>query len=445
VDRHVHAVVGNEHGRGGTVVTRSVRVEVVGVGTELLLGQIANTNARWIGERLAEIGADVLFHQVVGDNLDRIVSVMGLAAARADVVLVTGGLGPTEDDLTRDAIAVAMGAPLERDPRLESWLRERFAGFGSGEMPANNLRQADVPRGAATIENDRGSAPGLVADLPGGARLYAMPGVPGEMQAMMRSTVLPEVSARIGEAVVRSRTVRCVGIGESRVAEILTDLFAASSNPSLAYLASDGEVKVRVTAKAASVEGAEALTAPIVADVCRRLGDVVFSVDDESLEQTVSRLLLASSNRLACAESLTGGSVGARMTAADGASKVFVGSAVVYTAAAKERVLGVARETIEGPGVVSRECALEMAAGARRLFGSDIAVALTGAAGPDPHDGAAPGTVWIGLEAAGVSHARGYVAAAGRARVRRWAEQAALDLVRRHLDGSPLPEGDRIN
>lgn len=425
-------------------MSRAVRVEVVGVGTELLLGQIANTNARWIGERLAEIGADVLFHQVVGDNLDRIVSAIGIAVGRSDVVLVTGGLGPTEDDLTRDAIAEVMGAPLERDPGLEEWLRARFAGFGSGEMPQNNLRQADVPRGARTIENGRGSAPGLVADLPGGVTLYAMPGVPGEMQAMMHSSVLPEISARVGDAVVRSRTVRCVGIGESRVAEILADLFAASSNPSLAYLASDGEVKVRVTAKAASPDRAGAMIAPVVAEVHRRLGDVVFSTDDESLEQSVSRLLLAADRRLACAESLTGGSVGARMTAAEGASKVFVGSAVVYTAAAKERVLGVSRSTIDGPGVVSRECALEMAAGARSLFGSDIAVSLTGAAGPEPHDGAAPGTVWIGLEAADVSHARGYVAAAGRERVRRWAEQAALDLVRRYLDGSPLPESDRI-
>jgi nicotinamide-nucleotide amidase len=199
-----------------------------------------------------------------------------------------------------------------------------------------------------------------------------------------------------------------------------------------------------VTAKSGSRGEADAMIAPIVTEVHRRLGDVVFSTDDESLEQAVSRLLLASGRRLACAESLTGGSVGARMTTAEGASVVFVGSAVVYTAEAKELVLGVSRETIDGHGVVSRECALEMAAGARNLFGSDVAISLTGAAGPEPHDGAAPGTVWIGLEAAGVSHARGYVAAAGRARVRRWAEQAALDLARRHLDGSPLPESDRI-
>ena len=421
-----------------------MRVEVVGVGTELLLGQIANTNAQWIGEQLAEIGADVLFHQVVGDNLDRIVSVIELASSRADVVLVTGGLGPTEDDITRDAIALVMGTPLERDATLERWLRERFAGFASGAMPENNLRQADVPRGARTIENDRGSAPGLVAELASGARLYAMPGVPSEMVAMMHSTVLPEMAASIGVAVLRSRTLRCVGIGESRVAEILADLFKASSNPSLAYLASAGEVKVRLTAKAGSVEQAEAMIAPLASEVGHRLGDLVFSLDDESLEQAVSRLLLVSGRRLACAESLTGGSVGARMTAAAGASKVFAGSAVVYSAAAKVRVLGVSRETIDGPGVVSRECAIEMAAGARRLFEADVAISLTGAAGPEPHDGAEPGTVWIGLEADDVSHARGYVASGDRSRVRRWAEQSALDLVRRFLDGKTLPENDRV-
>jgi PncC family amidohydrolase len=186
------------------------------------------------------------------------------------------------------------------------------------------------------------------------------------------------------------------------------------------------------------------MMAPLATEVHRRLGDVVFSLDGESLEQAVSRLLLASRRRLACAESLTGGSVGARMTTAEGASKVFVGSAVVYTAEAKQRILGVSSATIEGPGVVSRECALEMAAGARRLYDADVAVSLTGAAGPEPHDGATPGTVWLGLDAEGLAHARGYVAPGDRSRVRRWAEQAALDLVRRHLEGLPLPESDRI-
>ncbi len=424
-------------------MSRRVRVEVVGVGTELLLGQIANTNARWIGERLAEVGADVLYHQVVGDNLDRIVEVLQLAVSRSDVVLATGGLGPTEDDITRDAIASVLGVGLERDPELERRLRERFAGFGAGEMPANNLRQADVPHGARTIDNREGSAPGLVVDTPSGARIYAMPGVPNEMIEMMRSTVVSELEAMIGDSVVRSRTLRCSGIGESRVAEILADLFPASTNPSLAYLASAGEVKVRITAKAGSVEEADRMIAPVADEVYRRLGDVVFTFDDETLEQAVSRLLLANGKRLACAESLTGGGVGLRMSTAEGASRVFVGSAVVYTAEAKHRVLGVSRETLDGPGAVSRACALEMATGARRVFEADVAVSLTGAAGPEPHDGAEPGTVWIGLDAPDVAHARGYVSPGRRARVRRWAEQAALDMVRRYLEGKPLPESDR--
>jgi nicotinamide-nucleotide amidase len=425
-------------------VSSDVRAELVGVGTELLLGQIANTNARWMGERLAEIGVDVLYHQVVGDNHERIESVLRLASERADVVLVTGGLGPTGDDITRDVLATLMGVAMVRHAKIERYLRERFAGFGSGEMPANNLRQADVPDGARYIMPERGTAPGLVAQVPGGATVYAMPGVPAEMVEMMDSTVLPELRARVGGSTVISTTLRCTGMGESRVAEILEDLFEASVNPSLAYLASAGEVKVRLTAKADSIEQAHALIEPLARQVRDRLGDVIFTDEDASLEQTVLRLLTGSSRRLAFAESLTGGGLGARLTALDGASAAFVGSAVVYSAEAKHRVLGVSLETIQGPGVVSRECALEMASGARRLYDVDVAVSLTGAAGPEPHGGAEPGTVWMALDGPGVAHARGYRSTGDRPRVRRWAEQAALDLVRRYLAGLPLPSSDRL-
>jgi nicotinamide-nucleotide amidase len=422
----------------------AVRAEVVGVGTELLLGQIANTNARWIGEHLSEIGVDVLYHQVVGDNLDRIVDVLRLAASRADVVLVTGGLGPTQDDITRDALAVLLGVPMERHPEIEAWLRERFSGFGRGPMPENNLRQADVPLGARYIQPVRGSAPGLIADPADGGRIYAVPGVPLEMVEMMKSTILPELAAMAGPAVIRSVTLRCTGIGESRVAEIVADLFEGMTNPSLAYLASNGEVKVRLTAKAATEQEALALIEPIAAEVERRLGDVVFTRSDEELEEAVGRLLRDAGRTVALAESLTGGSVAARLTSVPGASAYLIGDAVVYSASAKRSFLGVRAETIEEHGVVSKECALEMAAGARHLFSSDIAVSLTGAAGPEPHGGAAPGTVWIGLDAADVQHARGYVSAGERDRVRAWAEQAALDLLRRFLEGRPLPEDDRL-
>jgi nicotinamide-nucleotide amidase len=414
-----------------------MRAEIVAVGTELLLGQIDNTNARWMSERLSEVGVDVLRHVVVGDNVDRIVDALRGSLARADVVLATGGLGPTGDDVTRDAIAEFLGSPLARRAELEALLRRKFSGVGR-EMPSNNLRQAEVPQGARWIVPERGTAPGLAVDLRDGARLYAVPGVPSEMREMMDGTILPELAQRAG-ATILSRIVRCTGIGESRVAELLEDLFEGSSNPTVAYLASSGEVKVRVTAKAPTREAAEGLVLPVVDEIVARLGDVVFTTSDETLEAAVMRLLVESKRTLSCAESLTGGGVAERLTVAPGASDGFAGSAVVYTPGAKRGILGVRQETIEGPGVVSEACAREMASGARRVFATDVAVALTGAAGPEPHDGAPPGTVWLGLDADGLQHARGFRSPGSRDQVRRWAEQAALDLVRRYLEGKPLP------
>ena len=419
-----------------------MRVEILAVGTELLLGQIANTNARWMSESLAAIGADVLHHQVVGDNLDRIVEAMRLSAGRADVVIVTGGLGPTQDDITRDALAVVMGAPMVRHPELEDLLREKFRSFGRRDMPESNLRQADVPEGARYLTPSRGTAPGLVADLPDATRIYAVPGVPEEMVEMMEGTILPELASE-GAAVVRSRVLRCAGIGESALAERVDDLFSGSANPTIAFLASSGEVKVRITAKATTAEAAERLIEPVAEEVRGRLGDDVFTMDDETLEVAVVRLLAAAGTTLACAESITGGGVGARITSVPGASEVFVGSGVVYRNEAKAAVLGVSRETLDGPGPVSEECAREMAAGARRVFGSDLGLSLTGAAGPESHGGAPPGVIWIALDADEVTHARGFQVPGERDRVRRWAEQAALDLVRRHLEGRPLPASDR--
>jgi nicotinamide-nucleotide amidase len=421
-----------------------VRAEIVAVGTELLLGQIANANARWMSESLAAIGVDVLHHQVVGDNLERIVEAVRSASARTDVVVVTGGLGPTQDDITRDALGVLLDVPMVRHPELEEMLREKFRSFGRREMPESNLRQADVPEGARYVRPERGTAPGLVAELPGGTRIYAVPGVPEEMVEMMEGTILPELTSVAGAGVVRSRVLRCAGIGESALAERVADLFSGSANPTIAFLASSGEVKVRITAKAGTTKEADALIEPVAEEVRRRLGDEVFTSEDESLEQTVVRLLAAREETLACAESITGGGVAARITGVPGASGNFVGSAVVYTNQAKESVLGVTPDTLESPGPVSEECAREMAAGARRIFAADLGLALTGAAGPEPHGGVLPGVIWIALEGDEVSHARGFHVPGERDRVRRWAEQAALDLLRRHLEGRPLPASDRL-
>lgn len=412
-----------------------MRAEILGVGTELLLGQIANTNAQWISERLAEIGVDVLHHSVVGDNLDRVVEAFGLACSRADVVIATGGLGPTQDDLTRDALATAAGARLVRHEEIAVRLRERFARLGR-KMPESNLRQADVPEGARFISPMRGTAPGLVVEI-GEARVYAVPGVPVEMREMMQGTILPELAALAGPSGIASRTVRCVGMSESRIAELLDDLFLGSANPTVAFLAGGGEVHVRLTAKAASLEEANAALEPLVKEVVERLDDVVFSTADERLEEVVGRLLRERGLRIACAESVTGGGVAKRLTDVAGASAYVAGSAVCYTAAAKASLLGVSRETLDGPGVVSEACAREMAAGARRVFAADVGVSTTGVAGPEPHGGEEPGRVWVALDADGVAHARTLVAPNDRETVRRWAEQAALDLVRRHLEGTP--------
>jgi nicotinamide-nucleotide amidase len=418
-----------------------VRAEIVAVGTELLLGQIADTNAQWMSQRLAEIGVDVEHHQAVGDNLERIVQTLRLAASRADVVVVCGGLGPTEDDITRDAIAVLAGVPLVFHDELGAMLHEKFRRWSAiGSMPESNLRQASVPEGARWIVPDRGTAPGLIVELDGGVRLYAVPGVPDEMREMIVGTILPELRSLVGGDVIASQVLRVAGLGESAVAERLADLFATAENPTIAYLASMGEVKVRLTAKAPSEVEAQDLLAPLAAEVGARLGDLVFSVEDESLEATVLCLLGESGRTLACAESLTGGGVGQRLTAVPGASVSFLGSAVVYTPAAKQTVLGVSDEALAG-GAVTSACAIAMAEGALRLFGADVALALTGAAGPDPHDGAAPGTIWVAIAAAdGTRHARGFVSRGERDRVRRWAEQAGLDLVRRFLAGLSLPE-----
>ncbi|MBA3689812.1 MAG: CinA family nicotinamide mononucleotide deamidase-related protein, partial [Actinobacteria bacterium] len=347
-----------------------MRAELIGVGTELLLGQIANTNAQWMSQELAAIGVDVLHHQVVGDNLDRIVEALTMGAERADVVLVTGGLGPTEDDITRDALAAMLGVPMRRHAEIEQLLRSKFDRYRRGDMPQSNLRQADVPKTCRTIVPIRGTAPGLIAELARGGRIYAMPGVPAEMREMMHATVLPELAALAGEAILVSRTVRCAGIGESRAAELLRDLFTTSTNPTIAYLASLGEVKVRLTAKAATADEAQRIISPVAEEVVRRLGDAVFTTHDESLEGAVGRLLRERGLRLASAESLTGGGVAERMSRAPGSSRTFVGGVVTYTREAKERVLGVSRPTLEGPGAVSEACAREMAAGVRRLFGA---------------------------------------------------------------------------
>lgn len=374
-----------------------MRCEVVAVGTELLLGQIVDTNSSWIGEQLALAGIDSFFQTKVGDNLGRIVDVVELALNRSDAVVMSGGLGPTQDDITRQAIARVMGVDLELDEEVAARIEQMFAARGR-RMPMNNLLQAEVPVGATAIRDPQpGTAPGLICPV-GDKVIYAVPGVPYEMQAIMSEAILPDLRRRAGDtSTIVSRTLRTWGESESGLAERLTDRIHAldvSGNPTMAFLASGIEgLKVRLTAKGADAAEAQALLDAEEAEDRAVLGDLVFGLDDETMESAVLDLLAARGLTLGVAESITGGLMGARITDVPGASKVFRGGITSYASEVKFDLLDVP----EGP-VVSAAAARAMATGARRVLGADVALAVTGVAGPEPQDGRDPGTVFIGID-----------------------------------------------
>ena len=372
-----------------------MRCEVVAVGTELLLGQIVDTNSAWMGEQLALHGIEHLRQTKVGDNHQRIVDAIREALARADAVIVCGGLGPTQDDITREAIASVMGVDLVRRDELADVIRELFASRGR-TMPDNNLRQADVPHGATAIEQRTGTAPGLICPV-GDKVVYAVPGVPYEMREMLERAVLPDLAERAGVRVaIVSRTLRTWGESESRVAELLgprIDALDASRATTIAFLASGIEgIKVRLTARAASTAEAESLLDVEEAEVRAVLGRLVFSSTDEPMEAEIGRLLVARGETLAVAESLTGGLVAARIVAVPGASEWFRGGIVSYASDVKHDLL----EVPDGP-VVSEAAAKAMADGVRRRLGADVGLSTTGVAGPTEQDGQPPGTVWLGM------------------------------------------------
>lgn len=413
----------------------SYSVEFIAVGTELLLGQIVNTNASWIGSRLADAGLAHYRQSVVGDNLDRVVAAIRSAASRADAVILSGGLGPTRDDLTREAMAVAAGVALKRDDEYATRLRAYWESRGR-PMPESNLKQADQPVGAIPLENPKGTAPGLRLDMDDTV-LFAVPGVPAELYPMIDDHVMPMLRqlAGGGDAVMVSRLIRTWGESESMVGEILDDLFVSSNNPTLAFLASAGEIKVRLTARAATAEAAEALIEPVEAEVRRRLGSRVFGADGDTIEEVIYSLLRAQGWSLGTAESATGGMIAARLTAVPGCSDTFRGSVVAYQEDVKQDMLGVAPDTIAAHGVVSEPVALEMAAGAAAALGVDVAVAITGSAGPDPQDKPV-GTMVLAVRTPDGSHARTLQLPGDRERVRTYTTTAALHHLRLALEES---------
>jgi nicotinamide-nucleotide amidase len=420
-----------------------VRIEIVAVGTELLLGQIADTNSAWLGEHMAANGVSSHFHQAVGDNHDRIVLALRTALARSDGVIMCGGLGPTQDDITRDAIAEVMNVPLERDQEVVDRIASFFEARGR-TMTANNARQADVPQGAAIIPQVVGTAPGLICPV-GNKVVYAVPGVPYEMTEMFERAILPDLRARMAEAgeeaVIASRVLRTWGASESGLAESLQeriDALGATGDVTLAFLASGIEgIKVRITARARTLTDVTALLDKEEVEVRRAiidsLGDIVFGVDDESMEVAVANRLVAHGLTFGVAESLTGGLIASRLVNVPGASAWFRGGVVAYASEVKFDVLGLP----VGP-VVTEEAAAAMAEGARKVTGADVGLGITGVAGPDDQEGIAPGNLFVGLALPGrPTEARQLRVPGDRERVRQYGAISALDLLRRALDAPP--------
>ena len=418
-----------------------MRIEIVAVGTELLLGQIADTNSAWLGEHLAANGVGSHFHQAVGDNHDRITLALRTALARSDGVIICGGLGPTQDDITREAIAEVMGVPLVRDQAIVDVIAGFFEARGR-TMSANNARQADVPQGAAIIPQVAGTAPGLICPV-GNKVVYAVPGVPYEMAEMFERGILPDLRARMAESgeeegIIASRVLRTWGASESGLAESLQDridVLDAAGDVTLAFLASGIEgIKVRVTARARTPEDVTALLDKEEAEVRRaideRLGDIVFGVDDESMEVAVATLLIAQGLTFGVAESLTGGLIASRLVNVAGASSWFRGGVVAYDSQVKFDLLGVPT----GP-VVTESAAAAMAEGAARVTRADVGLGITGVAGPEDQEGVAPGTVFVGLHLPGeAAQTRELRVPGDRERVRQYGAISALDLLRRALD-----------
>ena len=408
-----------------------MRCEIIAVGTELLLGQITDTNSSWMGEQLALAGIDSHFQTKVGDNLERIIDTMQDALARSDAIIMCGGLGPTQDDLTRDAIAKMMGVEFDRDVEIAERIRGMFEQRGRS-MPENNLRQADIPRGASVIPQMPGTAPGLICPV-GDKVIYAVPGVPREMMEMVNGTVLDDLKRRAGvTSVIKSRVVRTWGQSESGLAETLAeriDELDTLGNPTLAFQASGIEgIKLRITAKTGTESEALAMLDAEEQRLRGMLGDFVFGIDEENMEVVVLNTLRDRGLTLAVAESLTGGLVGARLTSVAGASDVFRGAVVSYASEVKHGLLKVP----EGP-VVSEACAKAMATGVRDTLGADIGIATTGVAGPTEQEHQPVGTVFLGVADAKGAFAKHVLLPGGRNQIREYAVISLLNVLRLSL------------
>lgn len=372
--------------------------EILCVGTELLLGDIVNTNAAYLSRRLAELGISVYHQSVVGDNPERLKKALSEAAQRADLIITSGGLGPTYDDLTKETIAEFFGRRLIRNEEILASITSHFTEMGR-KMTENNKKQADIPEGAIVIKNDYGTAPGvIIEDDEKGTTAIMLPGPPRELEPMFLYEAMPYLMKRSGNVLV-SRNINIFGMGESSVENILRSLMESSENPTVAPYCKEGEVRLRVTAKAENSEKAYKMCSETVGKILEtEVASAVYGIDTDSIEEELVRRLKESGKTIATAESCTGGLIAKRITDISGSSAVFLGGCVTYANSAKEGLIGVSRESLRRYGAVSEQVALEMARGVRHAVGADIAISTTGIAGPDGGTPDKPvGTVWVGI------------------------------------------------
>ena len=412
--------------------------EIIAVGTELLLGNIANTNAQEISQTLSGLGINVYWHTVVGDNPGRVREAVERARERADIIITTGGLGPTYDDLTKQTICQAFGRELVLHPDIVEQIRAVYESRLHTSMPDNNIRQAELPVDCVIFDNPVGTAPGCAFEE-NGVHVLMLPGPPFEMRTMLERWAVPYLRKLSKDAIV-SHDIMTFGMGESRLEELLLDKMEHMTNPTLATYAKPSEVRLRATAKAKSVAAAEALLSPIVADVTAFLGDIVYGVDVKGLEYACVSALKERGLTLATAESCTGGQLAARLTAIPGVSAVYRGGVVSYWTQMKADVLGVPADLLEAYGAVSEQTARAMAEGVCRITGAELGVSVTGVAGPDPDErGVKVGIVYVGLSTPDGTFCRALdLGKRRRDLLQNLAGNHAFDLLRRWLTGRPL-------
>ena len=410
-----------------------MKCEILAVGTELLLGNIVNSNAQYISQKLAGVGVDVYYHHVVGDNFDRLVETFKKSLESSDVVITTGGLGPTDDDLTKEAICHAMGLNLVEDTYTIEKIKSFFIKMNR-PMAECNLKQGMVPVGGMILENGNGTAPGLIIEKDKKI-VILMPGPPNEMKPMLDNQVCPYLVTK-SDNIIQSKTIKIVGVGESDVQDRLKDLFDAQTNPTVAPYAKESEVHLRVTAKAREVKEADILIEEIIKRIEKIFDYHIYGYDDDTLESVVVELLKKKNLKISLAESCTGGLASSRITDVPGASEVFLGGAVTYSNNAKSELLGVSEETLKKHGAVSAETAEEMAVGSRELFNSDIAVSVTGIAGPDGGSLEKPvGLSYIAFTDGRKNNVYKNIAFGARAKIKWYTSTRVLNIIRLHLLG----------